>query len=151
MIKSSSRSMHSRTGWAALPLAVVLACQPGLVNASELVYTPVNPSFGGSPLNGPVLLNSAQAQNKFKDPDSVDANKTPLQQFQDLLERSILSRLATAATSSVLGSSGQLVPGTVETGNFVITITDLGGGLLRVTTTDKVTGDSSIFEVGGGK
>jgi curli production assembly/transport component CsgF len=98
-----------------------------------------------------VLLNSAQAQNKFKDPDSVDANKTPLQQFQDLLERSILSRLATAATSSVLGSSGQLVPGTVETGNFVITITDLGGGLLRVTTTDKVTGDSSIFEVGGGK
>jgi curli production assembly/transport component CsgF len=143
--------MHSRTGWAALPLAVVLACQPGLVNASELVYYPVNPSFGGNPVNGSVLLNSAQAQNKHKDPDSADLNKTPLQQFNDLLERSILSRLATAATSGVLGSSGQLVPGTVETGNFTITITDLGGGLLRVTTTDKVTGDTSTFEVGSGK
>ena len=26
------------------------------VNATELVYTPVNPSFGGSPLNGAWLL-----------------------------------------------------------------------------------------------
>ena len=143
--------MHSRTGRTALPLALVLACQLGPVNASELVYTPVNPSFGGSPLNGSVLLNSAQAQNKHKDPDAPDLNKTPLQQFNDLLERSILSRLATAATSGVLGSNGQLVPGTVETGNFTITVSDLGGGLLRVTTTDKVTGATSTFEVGGGK
>jgi len=38
-------------GIALLPL-VSLGLQ-----ASELVYTPVNPSFGGNPLNGPVLLN----------------------------------------------------------------------------------------------
>lgn len=34
--------------------------------ASELVYTPVNPSFGGSPLNGQWLLGYAGTQNKFK-------------------------------------------------------------------------------------
>ena len=28
-------------------------------NATELVYTPVNPSFGGSPLNGAWLLGNA--------------------------------------------------------------------------------------------
>ena len=42
------------------------------LSATELVYTPVNPSFGGSPLNGAWLLGSAQAQNDKKDPDAVD-------------------------------------------------------------------------------
>ena len=31
--------------------------------ATELVYTPVNPAFGGNPLNGSWMLNNAQAQN----------------------------------------------------------------------------------------
>jgi hypothetical protein len=33
--------------------------------ATELVYTPINPSFGGNPLNGQFLLGIAQAQNSF--------------------------------------------------------------------------------------
>ena len=32
--------------------------------ASELVYHPVNPTFGGSPLNGAPLLSQAQAQGE---------------------------------------------------------------------------------------
>jgi curli production assembly/transport component CsgF len=120
--------------------------------ATELVYTPVNPSFGGSPLNGSVLLNLAQAQNKTKDPEAVQASQssqqTSLQQFNDILERSVLSRLATAATSGIMGANGQLVPGVVNTGNFSIQISDLGGGLLQVTTTDKVTGATTSFQVG---
>jgi curli production assembly/transport component CsgF len=114
---------------------------------------PVNPNFGGSPLNGSVLLNSAQATNKHKDPDAqraaaaATAPKTGLQQFNDMLERSILSQLSSAATSKIL-NGGKLVPGSVETGNFRIDITDLGGGVLLVTTTDKVTGASTSFKVG---
>jgi len=122
------------------------------VNASELVYTPVNPSFGGSTLNGSVLLNAAQAQNKTKDPDApkplTSTQQTSLQQFNDILERSVLSRLASAATSGIMGPTGQLIPGKVSTGNFDIQISDLGGGLLQVTTTDKVTGASTSFQVG---
>lgn len=118
--------------------------------ATELVYVPLNPSFGGSPLNSH-LLSTAEAQNRFKDPEEtargLGQDKTPLQQFNEILERSILSRLASAATSSVIGSSGELVPGTVQTDSFVIDILDLGGGTLRVTTTDKVTGAVSTFEV----
>lgn len=122
---------------------------------SELVYFPLNPSFGGSPLNGPVLLNSAQAQNKYTDP-AIDeaaaartqfAAKTPLEQFNETLERSILSRLASNASASIMGNGFGLQPGTVETGNFVINIVDMGGGTLRITTTDKANGTSSSFEV----
>jgi curli production assembly/transport component CsgF len=32
--------------------------------ASELVYQPVNPTFGGNPLNGTFLLSTAQAQGE---------------------------------------------------------------------------------------
>lgn len=127
-------------------------CAAAACQATELVYTPVNPSFGGSALNGSVLLNAAQAQNRTTDPDtpkaSTGSTQTSLQQFNDILERSVLSRLASAATSGIMGSNGQLVPGTVSTGNFSIQISDLGGGLLQVTTTDKVTGASTSFQVG---
>jgi curli production assembly/transport component CsgF len=119
---------------------------------TELVYTPVNPSFGGNPLNSAMLLGVAQATNKHKDPaaDSYGIGKqSPLDQFSDTLERSILSQLSAAAVSRVMGPNGGLQPGTVETGNFRITIVDAGGGVLTITTTDKVTGASTSFQVGG--
>lgn len=127
----------------------LLMATAGKASATELVYTPVNPHFGGSPLNGSVLLNAAQAQNKTKDPDStLNKKESALQQFNESLQRSVLGRLAAAATSNILGPNGQLIPGSVETGDFVITITDTGNGSLRVVTTDKLTGASTSFEVG---
>jgi curli production assembly/transport component CsgF len=131
---------------------LLLAMHMTQLSATELVYYPVNPSFGGNPINGSVLLNSAQVTNKHKDPEANAANqaaqKTPLQQFNDMLERSILSQLAAAASSKISGSGGKLLPGSVETGNFRIDIADLGGGLLLVTTTDRATGASTSFQVG---
>jgi len=123
-------------------------------SATEMVYTPINPSFGGNPNNGVVLLNNASATNKHKDPaSSLTSNsllqKTPLQTFNDNLERAILGQLASSASQKLLGGTGGgLTPGTVETGNFTIRISDLGGGALQVTTTDKVTGVSTSFQVG---
>ncbi len=35
--------------------------------AQQLVYTPINPAFGGDPFNYTWLLNSANAQNSFDD------------------------------------------------------------------------------------
>lgn len=133
--------------------AATVIAWPRAAQATELVYQPVNPAFGGNPLNGSVLLGNAQAQDRHKDPEAQKnslqggLDKTPLQEFNEILERSILGQLANAATGSVI-SNGKLVPGTVVTGNFTINISDLGGGLLRVTTTDKATGATSTFEVG---
>ena len=46
----------------AVTALVVSASAPAL--ASELVYHPVNPTFGGNPLNGAPLLSQAQAQGE---------------------------------------------------------------------------------------
>ncbi|MFW7342694.1 curli assembly protein CsgF [Pollutimonas sp. H1-120] len=125
----------------------------GQAAATELVYYPFNPSFGGSPLNGPVLLNSALATNRHTDPDIGQdqfgiEEKTPLQVFNETLERSILSRLASAASSQIVGPDGQFMPGTLETESFTINVVDLGNGFLSITTIDKLTGGITTFQVG---
>lgn len=122
----------------------------GAACATELVYVPVNPNFGGSPSNGPGLLAVASATNKHGAQSgfgSSGLNQSPLAQFNQTLERMVLSQLATSATSKLLGPDGKLVPGSFSTENFVITVSDLGGGVLRVTTTDKASGAVTSFEV----
>ena len=52
-------------------IAACLLASACAAQATELVYTPVNPAFGGNPLNGTWLLNNAQAQNDYDDPDPV--------------------------------------------------------------------------------
>ncbi|HZW20248.1 curli assembly protein CsgF [Noviherbaspirillum sp.] len=131
-------------GW--LPVAALLA---GSAGATELVYNHVNPSFGGSPLNGSVLMGTAQAQNKTKDPDDLSSRlreKTALQQFNESLQRSVLSQLASAAMSGIM-SNGKLIPGIVQAGDFKIAIADMGNGMLQITTTDTITGASTTFQV----
>jgi len=114
------------------------------VYATELVYTFENPSFGGNPLYGAALLNNAQAQN---DKEDSLTNQTPLEKFNETLQRSILNRLSSTVAGQVIGNQGELIPGTVETTDFVIDIVDVGGGLLTITTTDKATGNSTSFSI----
>lgn len=130
--------------------AAVLLAGAG-AHANPLVYTPMNPSFGGNPLYGSYLLGRAQAQDRNKDPNAGtgfgNSSQSQLQQFQNSLQQAILSRIAGAVSSSVIGADGKLIPGTVETDNFRITIADLGSGQLRITTVDKSTGASTSFEI----
>ena len=132
-------------------LCALLAAFPAALSAGPIVYTPVNPSFGGNPLNGPNLLNSANSQNKFTDP-SVQSlfGRTPQSQldlFNQRLQSLILDRIANSLGSNLFDSSGKLKPGTVETSTFLISIVEQSNGTLLVTTVDKTTGASTQFEV----
>ena len=64
----NTTTFSRRSGFWISGLLIGLA-SAAAVQATELVYTPVNPSFGGNPLNGTWLLNNAQAQNDHDDPD----------------------------------------------------------------------------------
>ncbi len=133
-------------------LILILPAFAGLAHATEIVYVPNNPSFGGSPLNGPVLLNSANAQNKHTDPAvnralSALGSRTALDQFNQRLQSMILDRIATSITGSLFDADGNLQQGIVDTSSFSITIVDQGGGVLLITTTDKTTGASTSFQI----
>ncbi|WP_054284975.1 curli assembly protein CsgF [Gulbenkiania mobilis] len=133
-------------------LAAVLGCLACSAGATELVFTPVNPSFGGSPLNGSWLLGSAQAQNDYKDPSlpsygSRSSSQSSLDRFNERLQMTILDRLASSVSSNIIDTSGNFHPGEIDTGAFHIVVQDIGNGMVRVTTTDKSTGAISVFEV----
>jgi curli production assembly/transport component CsgF len=119
-------------------------------HAGGLVYTPINPAFGGNPNNGVFLLNEAAAQNGKTNPNSSAAGfqqLSPLQQFNQSLQSAILNRVASAITGGVVDTSGRLIPGTIQTSAFTITILDLGNNMVQITTVDKATGQSTQFQV----
>lgn len=133
-------------------LAALVMASAGVTVAGPLVYTPVNPAFGGSPLNGPHLLGRAQAQDRHLDPNAPSAlnplsSQSQLEQFNSALQQAVLSRVSAAVSSSIIGADGKLIPGQVETENFRITISDLGGGRIRIVTTDKLTNASTSFDI----
>jgi curli production assembly/transport component CsgF len=134
-----------RRAVAAVACAFSIACQAG-----GLVYTPINPAFGGNPNNGVFLLNEAAAQNSKTNPNASAAGfqqLTPLQQFNQSLQSAILNRVASAITGGVVDTSGRLIPGTIQTSAFTITILDLGNNMVQITTVDKATGQSTQFQV----
>jgi hypothetical protein len=49
---------------AAISAAGLIAAMTGQAFAGELVYRPINPNFGGDPLNGNYILGTAQAQQE---------------------------------------------------------------------------------------
>jgi curli production assembly/transport component CsgF len=81
----------------------------GAAAAGTLVYTPINPSFGGNPQNGSFLLSEAQAQNKFTAPSSsTSAGSTTLTQgqiFAQELTSQLYSSLANQITQAIFGEN----------------------------------------------
>ena len=114
------------------------------LSATELVYTPVNPSFGGSPLNGAWLLGSAQAQNDKKDPDAIDRSiyerPSDLERLTSQLESSLLSELLRDAQAGETGS--------LTTTDFFVRAYNGDAGLLIVEITERVTGEISEIIIG---
>ena len=100
---------------------ITIACSIE-ISAQGLVYQPINPSFGGSPLNGNWLLTSAQLQDNTVDPATTEGTQDPFADFQSNLSRSILSQLSRSLTDQLFGESGDLQEGLFQLGDFNIEI-----------------------------
>lgn len=125
-------------------VCALLLGNANMARASELVYTPINPSFGGSPFNAQWLLDSAQAQNKFAE---EGWRRDPLEDFQDMLTRQLLYRISRNVIDEAFGEYGEaLQPGHYEVGNYTIDITT-DGVLITVVIIDIVTGNTTSIEV----
>ncbi|GAB2886686.1 curli assembly protein CsgF [Microbulbifer echini] len=125
------------------PCLVAIFFASGTAVATELIYEPVNPNFGGNPLNGTYLLQNAQSQDSNEDPDKYDSmyeQPSALDRFSDSLETRLLNQLLTDVGD---GNSGELI-----TDDFVVQIVD-NDGVLTVLITDRNTGDKSEIVVSG--
>lgn len=67
--------------------------------AQDIVYEPVNPSFGGNPFNSAHLLGIANAQNDFRDPRAQTSGSQA-----DIFARQLQSRLLSALSSQIVSA-----------------------------------------------
>ena len=128
-----------------LPLAFALCLAANTVRAADLVYQPINPAFGGRPLNGPFLLNSAQSQNKFKDPDRPRRGDDPSAQFVRALESRLLSGLANQVTEAIFGENAEQ-SGTITFDDQTIHF-ERGLDGISVEIIDTSTGSNTLIEI----
>ncbi|MCL7942305.1 curli assembly protein CsgF [Halomonas sp. ATCH28] len=91
-----------------------------IVQASDFVYRPVNPSFGGNPFNSAHLLGLADRQNQYKESASsrsgIDSlRSSPADQFVRQLQSRMMSSLARQVNEAVFGDnaaeSGRIIFG----------------------------------------
>ena len=90
---------------------VIAALSIGTSSAGDLVYTPVNPNFGGNPFNDGILLGTANAQNKFTAPRE---ERDPTEQFVRSLQSRLFSGLARQVEEAIFGANPQ------DSGTFTV-------------------------------
>ncbi len=123
---------------------VSLLAFASFASAQDLVYTPVNPSFGGSPFNSAHLLAIAEFDRPDapEDDDQFDFDfgfeDSQADQFTRQLESRILSQLSFDIVDKIFSGTEQ--SGTVEFGATSLFFERFLDGSVRLIITDATTG-----------
>ena len=114
-----------------MTIALAVSAIPVSVLSGPLVYTPINPSFGGNPGNSSHLLSIASAQRNATASDvdidgdgTIDPGEIPGSSDADLFVRQLqgrlLSALASQVTEAIFGENPQ-DNGTITFGETTVT------------------------------
>jgi curli production assembly/transport component CsgF len=128
-----------RIAYAVIPFMLIAP----LSWAGQMTFQFRNPNFGGNPNNGAFLLNSAQAQNSYKDPSYSDLGvqtTSALDNFTQAIQSQILGGLLTNINTGK--------PGRMVTSDFIVDIANTDGQL-QLNVTDRKTGKVSTIQVSG--
>lgn len=115
--------------------------------STELVYTPINPSFGGSAMNGSFLLSKAQGQNKHK---ADLSEKSFEEKVSEALERATLSDIVSKYKDTVLGEDQNLnieEDTTFISGDYQIDIVSANSDTITIQITDLLSNKITIIEI----
>lgn len=122
-------------------------------NAQDFVYKAKNPAFGGNYVNYSWLLNSANAQNTYKeeskDSDYRGYEYDPFANFEQDIERRFFSQLSSQIIDSYFGEGTQqeqLEEGSYQFGNYKIDISPGSQGI-NITIQDFSEGSESVITI----
>ncbi len=133
----------------------ILLAMSSSVLATELVYEPLNPSFGGNPLNGSFLLSKANAQNSH----SAPLNEREYdERLQDSLERAYINRIVREITDIAFGEqqvdeNGNPVDSIFDqdslfvSGDFQVELITSNPDSIVVNITNLLTGEITVVEI----
>lgn len=116
------------------------------ISASDFVYKPVNPSFGGDAFNSAHLLRLAELQNRHEDKiNSTRPTLSPADQFVRNLERRLLSSLAVQVNEAIFGEDAA-ESGTIEFGDQTISF-ERGLEAIHLTIEDAAAGTQTNISI----
>ncbi len=122
-------------------IITILICFIGCTAfGQQLTYKAKNPAFGGDTFNYTWLLNSANSQNSFTDPNANDADESSLESFADDLNRQLLSQISRTLLNTQLANG--LQPGSFNFGDLALEIFESAEGLV-INILDTNTGEQS--------
>lgn len=127
-------------------LFVALAIPAEQANGQEMVYSPKNPAFGGNPGNYSWLLNSANTQNLFEESRQSGFQRDPLEDFQNSLQRQVLSQLTRDLVRREFGEGEALEESRFEFGEFNIEVVPGTDGV-RIQIFNVLTGDETSVTI----
>ncbi|EWH00946.1 curli assembly protein CsgF [Halomonas sp. BC04] len=135
--------MKCRTHLAPILLGSAILLSSAVTQAGQLIYQPINPSFGGDPLLGNHLLNKAQAQDTKRDPNAPDFGRFSETEFfiQDLRAKLIND----AIQDAVDGGDGESI---IDSSTLRVELRSSGGGSFSMTILDKTTGETTTVNFG---
>jgi len=136
-------------------LAIVAVMCSATIFATELVYTPINPSFGGNPLNGSFLLSKANSQNAH----SASFNERSYdERLQESLERAYINRIVREITDLAFGEqeldeNGNPIQSIFDqdslfvSGDFQVELITSNPDSIIVNITNLLTGEVTVVEI----
>lgn len=125
----------------------MLLMMPSQGIGQNFVYQPTSPAFGGHYLNYQWLMSSANTQNQYKESQDFGLNNDPMANFQNNLQRQVLSELTQGIVRDKLGDNFDFSQeNTLEFGDFSIDVIPSGDGVsFRIF--DAITGDQTSITI----
>ena len=114
-------------------------------DASDLVYKPINPNFGGNSFNDGILLGTANAQNKYQDDGRSRAQQDPTERFVQSLQNRLFSGLARQVEDAIFGENPQ-DSGTFTVGDQQVSF-NRGVEVITLEISNLADGSSTVVEV----
>ncbi|BCO20376.1 curli assembly protein CsgF [Alteromonas sp. McT4-15] len=141
----------TKTAWV-LVGGIVLSLS---TSATELVYEPINPSFGGNPLNGSFLLSKANSQNAHSAPFN---ERSYDERLQESLERAYINRIVREITDLAFGEqeldeNGNPIQSIFDqdslfvSGDFQVELITSNPDSIIVNITNLLTGEVTVVEI----
>ncbi|MFP8488067.1 curli production assembly/transport component CsgF [Gracilimonas sp. Q87] len=126
---------------------IVFAIGLSDLRAQDFVYTPKNPAFGGNPINFQWLNSSANTQNKFSESGRSAFERDPLADFEQSLQRQVLSQITRNIVGNQLGLDSDFSEDSrFEFGEFTIEVTPGTDGV-QIRIFNILTGDETNITI----
>jgi curli production assembly/transport component CsgF len=113
--------------------------------AGDMVYRPINPSFGGDPFNSNHLQSLASAQNLHKPTSNSASSQTTSERFVAMLQSRLYSSLASQVAEAIFGDNAQ-PEGTITFDDQQVHFVNTGTEI-QISITDFLTGEVTNITV----